>query len=117
MTPQKTISKDELLRIVSVPSDLHLGVVLHRLHKYYCTALGLRNKCTRNCNNCASDLCHIISGASDCNISDPIAFIVWACREAVAKIDEEYETSATPITNRLGEAVDVNPFALLQKQL
>ncbi len=117
MTSYKTISKKELLSIVSVDPNLHLGVVMHRLHKYYCRPLGLQNKCTKNCRDCATALCHIFSGAMDCNISDPIALIVWACREEIAKRDEEYETSAVPLTNRWGEAVDHNPFEVLLTKL
>jgi hypothetical protein len=50
------------------------------------------------------------------NPKDPYALLVWRCREAIAKIDEE-EAGAAPVVDRLGRPVDRNVFQMLAEEL
>ena len=116
--PLKRISTTELASLTSLPLNLHPGIVCNRIGRYYCEEMNKRGKCTRVCHNCQDELRHICSGASECNISDPIALVVYLSRDEIAKIDDLQEgPGVIPDHNFLGEATGGNPFDLLSKLL
>jgi hypothetical protein len=105
---RKRISKEDLAAMVATP--LNTGMVLNRLQYFYCRPMQRRNECTTHCQDCATNIRHIIGGMKIHTSRDPYAVLVWRIRDRLAEIAEQGETRAEPRTDWLGEPLEANIF-------
>lgn len=102
------ISRQDFEAMVTTP--LHIGMVLNRLHHYYCRPMKLMGKCTTQCQDCADNIRHIVGAMKIHSSRDPYAVLVWRIRDRLAEIAEQSETQAEPRTDWLGQPITINPF-------
>ncbi len=111
----KTITTPALKEMVE--TDLHPGIVCHRLGKYYCNVMRLNGQCTKHCSDCKV---HIVSIFKRLNVTEPIrdpyGLLVWSAREEIADILEAGEKPRKKQTNWLGERQDVNLFEMYMER-
>lgn len=92
------------------PTDLHEGVVLNRLHYYFCTPMTRRGLCTEICKNCKDDLNRIVNNGKDRRVArDRVALIVYEARNVMAEKAEQ-RPRKDMVKNEYGDVVDENPF-------
>lgn len=107
------ISPEKLEQVASF-RGLHKGRVLHRMHKHYCRKLHDRGICDKRCEITCNESLRRIFRTFD-NPKDPYALLVWRCREAVAKWNEE-TLVAKPVTDDFGDPKFENVFQHLSEE-
>lgn len=111
----KTITTPILQSMVE--TDLHFGIVCHRLGKYYCNVMRLNGQCTQRCENCKVHVRNIFERMNVTDpIRDPYGLLVWSAREEIADILEAGERPAKKQTNWLGERREVNIFEMYMER-